>query len=93
MTILKRGEVSKKLLSKGFRISNNDHQHLILYEGDKRTRIRTKISQGSKNIDNYLINQMSIQLHLEKSEFIDLVDCKFSGFDYLKKLKEQNFIN
>lgn len=92
MTLLKSKDVYKKLLSKGFKHEDNDHIHLIFYH-ENRTKIRTRISHGSgKNIDDYLIKQMSLQLHLEKSEFLELIDCKFSHQQYAEKMIKDKHI-
>lgn len=92
MTILKSKDVHKKLLSKGFQSINTDHIHLVFCVGNTKTKIKTRISHGGRIIDDYLIKQMSLQLHLEKSEFLDLVDCKFSHDQYLEKMKKDDII-
>lgn len=49
----------------------------------------TKISHGSKkDLDNYLIKQMSSQCKLSKQDFSDLVNCPLSAKNYIEKLKD-----
>ena len=90
MTILKTKDILNNLQKKGFRKSNNDHAYFILYVNDKKTSIRTKISFGAREINDSLINLMSIQLKIEKKFFIDLVNCKKSERDYIKELEKQD---
>lgn len=94
MTTLKVRTVLSGLEKKGFLESKaraRDHKFLIFYVNGKKTSIYTKVSHGSNEIDDYLINQMSIQVRLEKKQFIDLVSCPFSVEDYLKELTAKGF--
>lgn len=91
MTILKAKEVIRGLERKGFCPSESDHTFLIFCVNGKKTPIRTKVSHGSNEIDDYLINRMSIQVKLEKRKFIDLVNCPFSTENYLKELSAKGF--
>jgi predicted RNA binding protein YcfA (HicA-like mRNA interferase family) len=74
---------------KGFLQSESDHTHLILYVNGKKTEVRTKVSHGAREIDDHLINLMSKQVHLEKKEFRDLINCPLSLEGYLKKLSAE----
>jgi predicted RNA binding protein YcfA (HicA-like mRNA interferase family) len=91
MTTLRVRAVLSGLEKKGFLQSKGDHKFLIFYVNGKKTSIYTKVSHGSNEIDDYLINQMSIQVRLEKKQFIDLVSCPFSVEDYLKELEAKGF--
>ncbi|MGD0202656.1 MAG: hypothetical protein ABSC20_01965 [Candidatus Bathyarchaeia archaeon] len=91
MTILKAREILNGLRKKGFFQSEGDHTYLILYVKGKKTSIHTKLSHGSNEINDYLINKMSLQLKLEKKKFIDLINCPFSTEDYLKELNAQGY--
>lgn len=86
MPTMKVRDVLVGLNKKGFLQDENDHKHLILYVNGKKTIVRTKVSQGASEINDHLINLMSMQLHLEKKEFMDLVNCPLSFDDYIKKL-------
>ena len=65
-------------LEKGFVQAEGDHTFLIFYVNGKKTSIHTKVSHGSNEINDYLINKMSIQIKLEKQKFLDLVNCPLS---------------
>jgi predicted RNA binding protein YcfA (HicA-like mRNA interferase family) len=91
MTTLKPRQVLSGLEKKGFVQSQRDHRFLIFYFNGKKTSIYTKVSHGGNEINDYLINQMSIQIRLEKKQFIDLVNCPFSAEDYLKELRAKGF--
>ncbi len=92
MTSIKTNKVLSGLMKKGFNISQGDHIHLIFHVDGKKTSIRTKISHGSKEISDYLINLMSLQIKLEKNQFIDFVNCPMSTNGYLKELQKQGFV-
>jgi len=86
---MKVRDILAGLNRKGFLQGESDHTRLILYVKGKKTEIRTKVSHGASEIDDHLINVMSIQLHLEKKEFRDLVNCPLSLEGYLKKLSTE----
>jgi hypothetical protein len=92
MTTLKQREVLKGLTKKGFSVSEGDHSHLILYVSGKKTPIRTKVSYGSSEITDSLIHLMSIEVKLEKKQFMDFVECSFSAEDYLRELRRQRIL-
>ena len=62
------------------------------YDGKKKTSIRTRMSSGVREIDSHLINCMAKEVRLRKDEFLALVECRLSGADYLKKMKEEQQI-
>jgi predicted RNA binding protein YcfA (HicA-like mRNA interferase family) len=84
-------EVLSGLEKKGFIRSEGDHTFLIFYVNGKKTSIHTKVSHGSNEINDYLINRMSIQVKLEKKKFIDMVNCPFTLEDYIKELEAQGY--
>ena len=92
MGTMKARDVLNGLGKKGFCRSDSDHSHLILYVDGKKTEIRTKVSHGSIEINDRLINLMSIQLHLERKDFMNLVYCPLTLADYLKELAKKGFI-
>jgi hypothetical protein len=75
LATLKVKKVFNGLKKKGFVQAEGDHTFLILNVNGKKTSIRTKISHGNNEISDYLINEMSMQLKLEKKKFLDLVNC------------------
>jgi predicted RNA binding protein YcfA (HicA-like mRNA interferase family) len=91
MATLKAREVISSLRKKGFRQSEGDHTYFVLYVNDKKTSIRTKVSHGGAEIDDYLLNMMSLQVKLEKKQFMDLINCPLSAQGYLKILETQGY--
>ena len=89
MATLKVKDVLNGLMRKGFSLSQSDHAYLIFYCNGKKTQIRTKVSHGSSEIDDGLINLMSIQVKLDKRKFIELVNCPLTIDEYLRELKAQ----
>jgi len=88
---LKARKLVKGLQKKGFVQATGDHTFLILWINGKKTSIYTKVSHGSSEIADYLVNKMSIQLKLEKQDFLDLVNCPLSLVDYLGLLETQGY--
>jgi hypothetical protein len=91
LAILKARKVVSSLEKKGFVQAEGDHTFLILYVNGKKTSIHTKVSHGSSEINDYLINKMSIQVKLERKKFLDLVNCPLSLEHYLEELKSQGY--
>jgi len=89
MTTIKVRDIVNSLTKKGFVQSEGDHTHLIFWCNGKKTQIRTKVSHGGSEVDDYLINLMSIQINLEKKQFVDMVNCPFTLEDYLKELRSK----
>lgn len=79
----------KNLKKKGFIDSPGDHKFLEFYH-DNKLILHTKLSHGSKkDIDAYLIKQMSVQCQLDKTQFINLAKCPLSKEEYLKILNKK----
>jgi predicted RNA binding protein YcfA (HicA-like mRNA interferase family) len=94
MAVLDAKKTYKNLKSKGFIDSPNrsdDHKYLEFYQNGKLI-LYTKISHGEKDLDNFLIKQMSHQCKLSKMEFMDLANCPLSEKKYLEILENQGFI-
>ena len=91
MATLKARKILSGLEKKGFVQAEGDHTFLIFYVNGKKTSIHTKVSHGSNEINDYLINKMSIQIKLEKKKFLDLVTCPLSLERYLEELKSQGY--
>ncbi len=89
--VLNSNKAYKNLKKKGFEDStdhSNDHKYLEFHYNGKMI-LYTKLSHGSKkDLDNYLIKQMSTQCKLSKQDFADLVNCPLSTEKYVEKLKE-----
>jgi hypothetical protein len=90
--VLDKNKTYKNLKKKGFLDStghSSDHKYMEYYVGGKLV-LYTKISHGSdKDLDEYLIKQMSNQCKLTKKQFADLVNCPMSQDEYLAILKEK----
>lgn len=89
--VLNSKKAYKNLKKKGFEDSkdrNNDNKYLEFHYNGKMI-LYTKLSHGSeKDLNNYLIKQMSTQCKLSKQDFADLVNCPLSAEKYVDKLKE-----
>jgi predicted RNA binding protein YcfA (HicA-like mRNA interferase family) len=91
LATLKARKVLKGLEKKGFVQAEGDHTFLIFCVNGKKTSIHTKVSHGTNEINDYLINKMSIQVKLERKKFLDLVNCPLSLGRYLEELKAQGY--
>ena len=94
MSVLDPKKTYKNLKKKGFVDSiskSDDHKYLELFYNDKLV-LYTKISHGNKDIGNHLIKQMSVQCHLDKDEFIDLLNCPLSKNDYFEILEKKGLL-
>ncbi|MCW4024701.1 MAG: hypothetical protein NWF01_06660 [Candidatus Bathyarchaeota archaeon] len=91
MAILKARKVLSGLEKKGFVQAEGDHTFLIFHVNGKKTSIRTKVSHGHNEIDDYLINKMSMQVKLEWNKFLDLINCPLSLERYLEDLKSRGY--
>ena len=81
-------KIEEALTCKGFERNEGDH-HFFVYRTIKgrKTSIRTKTSHTPKmkEIGDSILTQMAKQCHLNKQEFLNLVDCPLSreGFETL----------
>jgi hypothetical protein len=60
---------------------------------NKKFVLSTKLSHGKKDIENYLIKQMSFQCKLDKNDFIDLAKCPLSKDDFIQILDQKGLLN
>ena len=93
--VLDKSKALKNLKKKGFITAKNksvDHHYLEFYH-DGIMILYTKISHGSKkDLDSYLIKQMSEQCKLSKDEFAKLVNCTLSEKGYIEILNDKGLI-
>lgn len=93
--VLNKKKAYKNLKKKGFVDSDtnsNDHKYLEFYHDDKLI-LYTKLSHGSsKDLNSFLIKQMSSQCKVNKSQFADLVNCPLSQDEYLKVLEAEGYL-
>ncbi|MEZ4738253.1 MAG: hypothetical protein R2818_02605 [Flavobacteriales bacterium] len=82
----------KHLKKKGFVEVPGDHRYLE-YVHQGKVILHTKISHGSKkDLDSYLIKQMSGQCRLDKREFIELAKCSLDQAGYHAILKQKGLV-
>ena len=94
MSVLDPQKTYKNLKKKGFIDSTTksvDHKRLEFYY-NKKFVLSTKLSHGKKDIENYLIKQMSFQCKLDKIDFIDLAKCPLSKEEYLDILLKKGLL-
>ena len=94
MAVLDAKKTYKNLKSKGFEDAENksdDHKYLNFFYNEKLI-LHTKISHGAKDLNDFLIKQMSSQCKLSKEQFKDLANCPLSESEYLQILKENEII-
>ena len=89
----KQSEVEKSLGVKGFQPAKGDHNYFHYYsKAGKKTRVFTKTSHGSREIDDSLLSCMARQVKLSRSDFDRLIDCPLDRDTYEKKLIEQGVV-
>lgn len=92
MAAISTKDTVKNLRKKGFVEVAGDHRYLE-YVHKGKVVLHTKVSHGSrKDIDDYLIKQMSYQCRLDKKEFLDLARCPLSKEGYFELLKKQGLV-
>ena len=92
MPALSAKETLRNLKKKGFVEVPGDH-HFLEFFHEGRLVLHTKISHGShKDLDNYLIKQMSVQCKLDKQQFLDLARCPMSKESYLRLLERKGLL-
>lgn len=92
MAAIKTRNIRRALMKKGFLTSQTHHELFYYAIKGKKTAIRTRLSHGAKEYDDYLLGQMAVQLKLEKMEFLSLVDCSLTGDGYFRLLKKRGLI-
>lgn len=94
MSTLDPHKTYKNLKKKGFVDSTNksvDHKHLdFFYKG--KFVLHTKLSHNKKDLENYLIKQMSNQCKLSKSEFMDFANCHLSEEEFIQILEVKDLL-
>lgn len=87
-----KADVEASLVKKGFKPTHpgSDHNWFVYTDatGKKAIGARTKTSHGRGcDLDDHLLGQMARQVSLTKKQFLELVDCPLSRYDYEKVLK------
>ena len=85
--------VEASLVAKGFRQANSHHRYFVYHTvAGVKTAVRTRTSQGSGEIDDYLLGQMSKQCRITKADFLQLVDCPLDQGGYEALLQQSGHI-
>lgn len=93
MATLDVKKINLRLQAKGFEKEERDHHFFWYIHNGKKTNICTKTSFGSKKeIGDPLISAMAGQVHLNKNEFMRLIQCTLSKEGYRDLLIERGFI-
>jgi len=89
---IKTKNIQKALIKKGFQERSSDHFKYLLYDSKgRRIPIGTIISHGSKEYSDNLLHKMARQLRLEKSDFLDLIECPLSKERYYEILRSKGY--
>ena len=86
-------KIRQNLLKKGFKEEQGAKHilYVLVYNGKERNA-RTFMNRNNQDIDDNLILSMSKELHLEKQDFLDLIDCPMPEKEYIKILKDKNLL-
>ena len=88
MTVVKTKDLESALLSKGFRRDNRHHRYYWLYDGEKKTSVKTFLSHGFGEYGDNLLAQIRKGLGLEnKRQLLDLIQCPMSQQDLIDYLR------
>ena len=83
----KQVDVERALLAKGFQSKDGDHHYFIYHSrAGRKTRVFTKTSHGSREIDDNLLSMMAKHCRLSNKEFGQLVECPLTRESYEGKL-------
>lgn len=88
MNEIKSKELVAILEKKGFVLKEgSNHELYYFFYNGKRTSVRTQISRGSKSTySGSLLSRLMKQLHLDKTQFSEFIECSMSEEDYTKHL-------
>jgi hypothetical protein len=84
--------VLKALLAKGFVRRDTHHIMLWFMPGGRHTSVVTRISHGTKTVDDWLLARIAHQLGLSKKELLALIECTLSEAEYLRLLVERGLV-
>jgi len=93
MAMLKTKDASASLCRKGFvEVVGKHHKYYFFHNNGIKTLIKTYISHGDKELNDYLQGQMAKQTKLAKKDFVDLISCELSEEGYIKLLKANRYL-
>ena len=79
-------EVDGSLTKKGFRKVERDHHFYFLFINGRKTRIRTMISHGEREISDKNCSAMAREMKLTTSQFKEFVYCNIQNKEYVEIL-------
>ena len=84
MSVLKCESVKKSLKKKGFLTESGKQKHVVytFYHEGVPAVVATHMSHNNQEITDTLQSMMAEQLHMSKSDFIEMISCKI-GHDEL----------
>ncbi|MGB2842589.1 MAG: type II toxin-antitoxin system HicA family toxin [Halobacteriota archaeon] len=91
--IIKARKIDSSLTRKGFiKEEGRKHTFYFFVVDGKKTLIRTHLSHGDKDCDDYLLSEIRKQLKFDKKgELIDFIDCTKMNFEeYLSMLTDKS---
>lgn len=88
--VLKTKAIRTSLASKGF-VENRTGHHIWFrfYVDEKKTKYRTKLSHGDKEIGDPLIKSMARQLDISHDQFAGIVSCTVSASEVQQIYREK----
>lgn len=90
----KQVDVERSLVVKGFVGPEKGDHNYFTYRSiaGKKTRVFTKTSHGSREVNDHLLSQMARQCKLSNKDFGRLIDCPLDRVSYEGKLIEQGYV-
>jgi len=92
MAAISTKDTLRNLKKKGFVEVAGDHPYLLYVFGGKGGVYNKGGHGNKKDLDDFLIKQMSVQCRLDKKEFLDLARCPMSKAAYHDRLKQQGLV-
>lgn len=88
---LDRSDIEASLKKKGFVEVDGSHRFYTLMVDGRKSGITTMTSKGTKykTLGDPLVAAMARELKLNKKQFIQFVDCKISGEEYLVLVRDE----
>jgi hypothetical protein len=89
VTVRRAAQVHDALTRKGMVADDGTHHVMLKLTVDGHATAVTRISHGTREIDEGLGKLMARQCYLQLREFWDLVDCPMSAEAWVAKVKER----
>lgn len=92
MTTLPARDLRTALAKKGFLVSESHHALFRLVVDGRLTSVRTRLSHGERECNDWLLGQIAQQLHLSKTDLLRLVECSLSGEQYAAMMRSAGHV-